>query len=93
MVIGVLRVDVSLPGSHSLKDKRRVLQSLLTRLHNQFNVAAAEVDFQDNWQRASLAVACVSTEGGHADQVLASVITLVHRERDLVVLDYETEVR
>ncbi len=93
MVIGVLRVDVSLPGSQSLKDKRRVLQSLLTRLHNQFNVAAAEVEFQDNRQRAALAVACVSTEGQHADRVLANVMTIVQRERELVVLDYETELR
>ncbi len=93
MVIGVLRVALSLPGSHSLKEKRQVLKSLLDRLHNQFNVAAAEVAFQDNWQRAELAVACVSTAGRHADQVLARVITTVQREPELVVIDYETEVR
>ncbi len=93
MVIGVLRVELSLPGSQNLKDKRRLIQSLLDRLHNQFNVAAAEVDFQDNWQRAQLAVACVSNEGRHADQVLSRVMTTVQREPELVVLEYETEVR
>ncbi len=92
MVIGVLRVELSLPGSHSLKEKRRLIQSLLDRLHNQFNVAAAEVDFQDNWQRAQLAVACVSSEGRHADHVLSHVITVVQREPELVVVEYGTEV-
>jgi len=91
MVIGVLRVELSLPGSHSLKEKRRRIQSLLDRLHNQFNVAAAEVDFQDNWQRAQLGVACVSSEGRHADQVLSHVLTVVQREPELVVVDYGTE--
>ncbi len=93
MVIGVLRVELSLPGSHSLKDKRRLLQSLLARLHNEFNVAAAETDYQDNWQRAQLAVACVSSEGRHADQILSRVITTVEREPELVVMAYETELR
>lgn len=76
-----------------MKDKRRLLTSLLDRLHNQFNVAAAEVDQQDTWQRAELAVACVSSEGRHANQVLTRVMAEVERATELVVVGYEMELR
>lgn len=93
MVVGVLRVECSLPGTQSIKDKRRILNSLLDRLHHRFHVAAAEVEHQDSWRRAGLAVACVSTDTRHADQVLAHVAKAIGRHGDLVVLDYAVEMR
>ena len=91
MVVGVLRVECSLPGTRSLKDKRRILKSLLDRLHHRFHVAAAEVAHHDSWRRAGLAVAYISTEAGHADQVLAHVAEAIGRHGDLVVLDFAVE--
>lgn len=93
MVVGVLHVECSLPGTQSLKDKRRILRSLLDRLHHRFHVAVAEVDHQDSWRRAGLAVACVSTDARHADQVLARVASEIERHGDLVLLDYSVEMR
>jgi uncharacterized protein len=93
MVVGVLRVECSLPGTQSIKDKRRILNSLLDRIHHRFHVAAAEVAHQDSWRRAGLAVACVSTDTRHADQVLAHVADAIGRHGDLVVLDYAVEMR
>lgn len=93
MVIGVLRVELSLPGSHSLKDKRRLVKSLLDRLHNQYNVAAAEIDAQDNFRHAHLAVTCVSSAQRHANQILSSVMTTVERETEMVVMHYDMEFR
>ncbi len=93
MVVGVLHIQLSLPGAGSLKDKRRLLTSLLDRLHNRFNVAAAEVDQQDVWRRAEVAVACVSSEGRHANQILTRVMTEVERANDLIVVGYEMELR
>ncbi|HEV8354735.1 MAG TPA: DUF503 domain-containing protein [bacterium] len=93
MVIGVLTVEFSIPDSNSLKDKRRLVQSLLDRLHNQFHVAAAEVDHQDSLRRAGIAVACVSTAGRHANQILSRVVGLIQRETDLVLVDYAMEIR
>lgn len=93
MVVGLLRVECSLPGTQSIKDKRRILNSLLDRLHHRFHVAAAEVAHQDSWRRAGLAVACVSTNSRHADQVLAHVADAIGRHGDLVVLDYAVEMR
>ena len=94
LTIGVCRVDLRLPENHSLKGKRQVLKSLIARIHNRFNVAAAEVgDHHDSWQIASIGVACVSNDDRHADEVLASVIAFIRRERlDAELLDYSTEV-
>jgi uncharacterized protein YlxP (DUF503 family) len=93
MIIGTLRVTLGLPGPRSLKDKRRIVQSLLRRLHNEFAVAASEVDDQDTWGRATLGIACVANDGGHADRVLAQVVRYIEREREAVVVDYEIEIR
>jgi uncharacterized protein YlxP (DUF503 family) len=72
-VIGVLTLELRLEDSHSLKEKRHVVESLKTRLRNKFNVAVAEVDYQDLWQRAAVAAVTVSSDHTHAGKVLQSV--------------------
>ena len=92
MTVGLCRVTLRLPENHSLKGKRQVLKSLIARLHNRFNVSAAEVGDHDSWQMASLGVSCVSTDERHANQVLASVMAFIRSERlDAEIVDYETE--
>ena len=79
--IGVLTLELRLENSQSLKDKRHVLESLKTRLRNKFNVAVAEIDYQDLWQRALVAAVTVSSDHVHAEQVLQ----LVEREASAVL--------
>ncbi|MDO8616949.1 MAG: DUF503 domain-containing protein [Dehalococcoidia bacterium] len=93
ITIGLCRVSLRLPENHSLKGKRQVLRSLLAKLHNRFNVSAAEVGDQDSWQMVSLGISCVSNDERHAGQVLASVIAFIRHERlDAEIVDYETEI-
>ena len=92
MVVGVLRLTLHLPNSGSLKAKRQVISGLLRRLRQQFHVAAAEVGERDRWQMAQLAVACVSADGSHADEILAHVLTFVERSAgEAQVADVATE--
>jgi uncharacterized protein YlxP (DUF503 family) len=56
-----------------LKDKRHVVKSLKDRLRSKFNVAVAEIDYQDLWQRAVVAAVTVSADHGQAEKVLQSV--------------------
>ncbi len=70
--IGVLTLEMRLDNSHSLKEKRHVVQSLKERLRHKFNVAVAEIDCQDLWQRAVVAAVTVSSDHGHAAAVLQS---------------------
>jgi uncharacterized protein YlxP (DUF503 family) len=92
MVIGVLKLTLHMPDSGSLKAKRQIVSGLLRRVRDQFQVAAAEVDEQDRWQLARLAVVCVSADGRHADEVLAHVLRFVERQPlDAELTDVATE--
>lgn len=92
-VIGVLTVTLHLPESGSLKSKRQVVSSLVRRLRDRFEVSAAEVGERNLWQTAHLAVACVSADSTHADQVLASALRFLERESagDAVLTEVRTE--
>ncbi len=93
LTVGVCRVRLRLPENHSLKGKRQVLKSLVARLHNRFNVSAAEVDDHDSWQLASIAIACASNDERHTDRVLAAVMSFIRSERlDAEIIDFETEI-
>ncbi|MDE3161365.1 MAG: DUF503 domain-containing protein [Acidobacteriota bacterium] len=71
--VGVLTLELRLEHSHSLKDKRHVVESLKQRLRHKFNVAVAEIDGQDLWQRATIAAVTVSPSHDFAEKVLRSV--------------------
>ena len=74
--VGVLTLELHIEGAHSLKDKRHTVKSLKDRLRSRFNVAVAEIDYQDLWQRALVAAVTVSSDRARAEQVLQ----LVERE-------------
>jgi uncharacterized protein YlxP (DUF503 family) len=93
MFVGVLYLTLSLPASQSLKDKRQVVKSVLARVRNQFNVAAAEVDTLEQRQLATLGFCCVSNEARHAEQMLGQVLNYIERTRlEAEVTDYSVEV-
>ena len=71
--VGVLTLEMRLNHSHSLKDKRHVVQSLKERLRHKFNVAVAEIDYQELWQRSVVAAVTVSSDHGHAALILQAV--------------------
>lgn len=71
--VGVLTLELHLPDSHSLKDKRHTVKGLKDRLRSRFNVAVAEIGYQDIWQRALISAVTVSGDHAHAEQVLQSV--------------------
>ena len=71
--VGVLTLELRLYDAHSLKDKRHTVKGLKDRLRSKYNVAVAEIDFQDLWQRSLISAVTVSSDHGHAEQVLQSV--------------------
>ena len=77
MTVGLCTVELFLHDSHSLKDKRRVLQSVKTRVRDKFNVSIAEVEEQDLWQKAVLGLSCVANESSHVNQVLDQAVNLI----------------
>ena len=92
LAVGIARVVLHIPDSGSLKSKRQVVSGLLRRVRARFQVAAAEVGERDRWQLAEIAVACVSAEGRHADEVLANVLAYIEAHGDGArVTDVSTE--
>ncbi len=74
MVIGLLRLEFFLPYAHSLKDKRMFLKGVKDRLRSRFNVAVAELDFQDKWQRAAIGIVTLNEQRSFVEQVLDTVL-------------------
>ena len=71
--IGVVTIEIKLDYSHSLKDKRHVIRSLKDRLTRRHNIALAEIDYHDLWQRALIAAVTVASDRKRAEQTLQSV--------------------
>jgi uncharacterized protein len=72
-MVGVLRIHLHLPGCKSLKEKRSIIKPLIARLHREFNVSAAEVDFQDAWQQAVISCGMVGNDSAHIEKSLQAV--------------------
>ena len=77
LALGVARVVLHLPDSGSLKSKRQVVSGLLRRVRTEFQVSAAEVGELDRWQLAELAIATVSNNSRHSEEVLAAVLSYI----------------
>ncbi len=89
MAIGYCQIDLHIPLSHSLKDKRSVIRSIIARVSQQFNVSIAELDHQDVWQAATLGVVCISNEASRLHQQLESVVHWVEQNRpDVDLVNY-----
>jgi uncharacterized protein len=73
MLVAMCRFDLRIPGSNSLKEKRHVLKTLTASLRSKFNIAVAEVDHQELWQRATIGVSAVASEGYHLKRVMHEV--------------------
>jgi uncharacterized protein len=92
MPVGLLTLEIYIPDSHSLKDKRQVLRSLKDRLRARFNVAVAELDGQDTWQRAQVGVVTLSNNAAHVEQSLQAVFAEAENLLGRDLIDHNMEV-
>jgi uncharacterized protein len=92
VVVGTLRLEVLIPNSRSLKDKRRVVRSLLDRLRHRFRVAAAEVEDNDVHNHAVLGFAAVSNDVRHAQSILTQVVEFVRNSPHALLGEYDLEI-
>jgi uncharacterized protein YlxP (DUF503 family) len=74
MPVGLLTLELHIPDAQSLKDKRQVIRSLKDKLRRQFNVAVAELDHHDLWQRSVVGVVTLSNEERHVQESLQQVL-------------------
>lgn len=91
MHVGILQLDLSIPESHSLKDKRRVILSLKDRISNGFNVSVAEVDKLDEHQRCIMGIAMVSNDKRYVEGGLSKIVDVVKTHAGANLMDYQIE--
>jgi uncharacterized protein YlxP (DUF503 family) len=87
VLVALCRFDLRIPAVGSLKQKRHVVKTLTASLRQKFNVAVAEVDHQDLWQRTAIAVSSVAEEAYHLRRVMHEVEKHVDRWHEVEIID------
>jgi uncharacterized protein YlxP (DUF503 family) len=90
--VAVGTVELHLPAVGSLKGKRHALKGLKEKLRHRFEISVAEVDHLDSWQRATLAVACVSGDSRHANEVISKALDFIEDNVEGYVIDMQVEI-
>jgi uncharacterized protein YlxP (DUF503 family) len=93
MTVKLLTIDIYLPGRSSLKEKRFVLSSVKSKLRRHFNVAVAEIDHHEKWQRTSLAIVTVGVDGSAVEATCTRVMDFLERDHRLEIIDATQEIR
>lgn len=92
MTVGLCTLELSLPGSHSLKDKRGRIKPLISALRKEFNVSVSEVEAQDFWRSATIGIASVSTDAGYVHGQLEKVVRWIESSQPhIFVTDWKIE--
>ncbi len=91
MFVGVLRLELHIHDAHSLKEKRAVVNSILGRVRNRFEVSAAQLDTHEMWNRATLGVAVISNEAAAVHRVLNPIRDFVENDIRCDVIDCRIE--
>jgi hypothetical protein len=93
MNVGICRIKLHISDSRSLKDKRRIVKSIVSRLRNQYNISIAEVDDQELWQLITLGITCVSNQNQHVDEILSKVISFITSNYpELEIVEHQSEI-
>jgi uncharacterized protein YlxP (DUF503 family) len=91
VTVGLARFTLFIPDSHSLKEKRQVLRRVKDRTRQKFNVAIAEVEENDVWQRAVLGVAVIGNEGRFVESALDEVVRFVQGQAEVTNTEREIQ--
>ena len=78
---------------HSLKEKRMIVKSLVTKLQNRYHVSAAEVDEQDTHQLIVIGIAAIVPHNAMADSLMDDISSFVEENSDAEIVDEEREIR
>jgi len=89
MLIGICQIDLYLPNSHSLKDKRNLLKSIKLRIRHNYNVSISEIDNFELWKNTTLGVACIGNEKKYLNKVLNEIILFLEKQNSVQLMKFE----
>jgi uncharacterized protein YlxP (DUF503 family) len=94
MSVGLLILQLQLPGCSSLKEKRSRIKPLLARLHREFNISVAELEDNDSWQHAVIGCALVSNDSKHTQRALQTVARWIESSwTDVFIFDEQIDIQ
>ena len=88
MIVGILTIELVIYASSSLKEKRFVIKSIKDKLQNKFNIAIAEVDYLDKWQRAKVGIVTVGNEYSHVEQSIQKVFEYLDNWNEFEIVNH-----
>jgi len=92
MVVGTLKIEFRIRDNHSLKDKRKIVRSVVDRVKHKFNASVAEVGSNDSWQKIELGVSTVGNDRRHIDSSLSNILGFIESMYLAEIVNVETEV-
>jgi len=92
MSIGLVTLDLTYPMVHSLKEKRRIIQSFFSKVRKTFNVAVAEIDCQDLWQRSIVGMVTINSSKSELQRTLDYIVNFVQQNDEIQMINYRIEI-
>lgn len=87
----VVNIELLIPMSHSLKDKRKQIKSLKDKIKNRFNASVAEIDYLDDWQRSTIGVSMISNDKNYIEKQYRAIESLLLENRETELLNINIE--
>jgi uncharacterized protein YlxP (DUF503 family) len=92
MPIGILNIILYIYDSHSLKERRMVLNGLKAKVRNHFNISVTETDDAYKWQKASLSIVNVGHNRQEVNSLLSKIVNFIEHSKDINIIDYTIEI-
>lgn len=92
MFVGTLKFEILIPGSLSLKDKRKVIKSLQDKIRSKFNVSIAEIDYHDKWQRSVIGLCFVNSNRKEIENLRQKIRNVFFENGEFLVLNEMNEI-
>lgn len=92
MLIGICKINLFLPNSHSLKDKRNMLKSIKLRIRNRYNVSVSEIDNSNLWKNTTLGIAGIGNDKKYLNKVLNEIILFLEKQNEFQLTKYEINI-
>lgn len=89
MIIGILTIEIMIYDSNSLKEKRMVIKSIKDKIKNKYNIAIAELDFIDKWQRSKIGIVTIGNEYSHIENSLQKIFNYLDNWNEFEIIKYD----
>lgn len=92
MIIGTCKIYFRAPWVSSLKEKRMILRSIISKVKHRFNVSIAEIEMQDSHHNGVIGFACVTGNTNHADKIIQNIINYIENNLEAEIYDIQREI-